>query len=152
MKSSKWIIAALIAVTPTLAFAEGDHADKKNACHKPCGKERREAILKKFDTDGDGKLNETERASLQEERKQKKAERIAKYDTDGDGKLSKEERKAAMDAFRAEYDTDGDGKLSKEERKAAHEAGAQPPFRKHHKKHCHRKHRCEKKSDKAGDE
>lgn len=135
MKTSQWIIAALVAFTPTLAFSEGADDGKKKACAKHCGK-RHEAILKKFDADGDGKLSETERAAAKEARQQRRAALIEQHDTDGDGKLSKEEKKAAMQAFRDKHDTDGDGKLNEEERKAAHEAGEFPPFRHGHKKHC----------------
>lgn len=55
-------------------------------------------VLKEFDKDGDGKLNETEREAMREARKAKFEEErkamLAKYDADGDGKLSKEERDA----------------------------------------------------------
>ena len=100
-------------------------------------------LIKKFDADGDGKLNEEERKTAMEamrERAEKhRKEMLAKYDTDGDGKLSESEREALrtdMKARHAEllekYDADGDGKLSPEERKAAIDAGEQlPPMRPH---------------------
>ncbi len=83
-------------------------------------------VLKEFDKDGDGKLNEEERKALQEARKGKMEEArkaaLQKYDADGDGKLSPDERKKATEERKAEmlkkYDKDGDGKLSKEERDA----------------------------------
>ncbi len=49
----------------------------------------RERILKKFDADGDGKLNERERATAKEARE----ELISKYDKNDDGKLGARERK-----------------------------------------------------------
>ncbi|MGE9269208.1 MAG: EF-hand domain-containing protein, partial [Verrucomicrobiales bacterium] len=79
-------------------------------------------VLAKFDTDGDGKLSETEREAALKARKamveKRKAAALEKFDTDGDGKLSETEReamKAALKARHAEllekYDADGDGKL-----------------------------------------
>ena len=48
-------------------------------------------MIKKFDKDGDGKLNEEERKAAEEARK---AEMLKRFDKDGDGKISDEERKA----------------------------------------------------------
>ena len=83
-------------------------------------------VIAKFDTDGDGKLDETERKAAMEARKaEMKAhheEMLAKYDTDKDGKLSKEERKVAMIA---QFDADGDGVLNETEKAAA--KAARPP-------------------------
>ena len=45
-------------------------------------------ILALYDTDGDGKLSETEKAAMKADQEARRAELIAKYDTDGDGKLS----------------------------------------------------------------
>ena len=68
---------------------------------------RKAEMLKKFDTDGDGKLSDAERTALRiemqnrpggKERKQwtpeQRAEMLKKFDTDGDGKLSDAERTA----------------------------------------------------------
>ena len=54
--------------------------------------------MKKFDTDGDGKLSESERAELRNTMEARRKEFLAKFDKDGDGKLNEEERKAAMAA------------------------------------------------------
>ncbi|MEJ6559901.1 MAG: hypothetical protein QNL71_02450, partial [Akkermansiaceae bacterium] len=48
-------------------------------------------MLKKFDKDGDGELNDDEKKAMREAGK---AAMIKKYDTDGDGVLSDEEKKA----------------------------------------------------------
>ena len=77
--------------------------------------------LKAFDKDGDGKLNDQERAAMRE---QMRKNREKKFDTNGDGKLDETERAAMLEARNAhvkEFDKDGDGKLSDEERKAMRE-------------------------------
>ncbi len=48
----------------------------------------REHVLRKYDVNGDGKLDATERAAMQRDR----AERLKQYDTNGDGKLDPMER------------------------------------------------------------
>lgn len=58
------------------------------------GAQMRERILQKFDADGDGKLNEEERAAAKAAREQ----HIKEFDSNGDGKLDDTERKAAMQA------------------------------------------------------
>lgn len=95
-------------------------------------------VLKEFDKDGDGKLNEEEGKAAREARQKKMLE---KYDADKDGKLNDEERKK-MEAENPrrgpggpggrgwqpdaetikKYDKDGDGKLNEEETKALREA------------------------------
>ncbi|MBB5353366.1 Ca2+-binding EF-hand superfamily protein [Haloferula luteola] len=92
-------------------------------------------LIKKYDTDGDGKLSKEESTAMREEMKAKREALVKKYDTDGDGKLSPEERtamrtalKAQYDAILEKYDADGDGKLSPEERKAAADAGEELPM------------------------
>jgi hypothetical protein len=70
-------------------------------------------IVGKFDADGDGKLNETERAAAKAAMEQrmragmeKRLERLKSVDTDGDGKISDAEWAAArekMQAWRQEH-------------------------------------------------
>ena len=104
-------------------------------------------ILKEFDKDGDGKLNEQEMAAMIAARRAK-GEMMRKamekeFDKDGDGKLNDEERKAMMAEMQKRranapqyqemlkrFDKDGDGKLNDEERKAMMEERA---------KHMHQK-------------
>lgn len=104
MKKIISIICALsFAAMPT--FAE-DGAPKQeqpaNADSQKLPESFKNRMLKQFDKDGDGYLNEAElaeaKASLQERRKRfeemqkKHAERVLKeFDKDGDGKLSAEE-------------------------------------------------------------
>jgi len=71
----------------------------------------REAILKRFDKNGDGQLDETERAAARKAMEERgggagpgngngpgREEILKRFDKDGDGKLNEEERAAAMKA------------------------------------------------------
>ncbi|MDP6637512.1 MAG: hypothetical protein QGG42_21645 [Phycisphaerae bacterium] len=91
--------------------------------------------IKKFDKDGDGKLNSDERRAAWGERMETRRQEFMKqYDTNGDGKFDEKEREAIRDSFRKRmedwgrrrterrYDKDGDGELNAEE-KAAMEKG-----------------------------
>ena len=51
-----------------------------------------------FDKDGDGELNEEERAEARKTMEARRKEALKKFDKDGDGKLNEEERKAAIAA------------------------------------------------------
>src|SRR5262245_56229247 len=102
------------------------HGDGERAL--PC-------YLASFDADGDGVLNEEERAAAQARIDEIKA----KYDANADGRLSCEERQAAvtelcpdveapsceerpphaLPCYLASFDVDGDGMLNEEERAAA---------------------------------
>jgi hypothetical protein len=83
-------------------------------------------VIKKYDANGDGKLDDAERAKLRADMKAKheamKTQMLAKYDINKDGKLDDAER-AAMRNERAEEafkqaDTNHDGQLSVDEFKA----------------------------------
>lgn len=54
------------------------------------GRGNREEMMKKYDTDGDGKVSEAEKTAMREEM-------MKKIDTDGDGVVSDEERNAARE-------------------------------------------------------
>ncbi len=108
-------------------------------------------MLKMFDKDGDGKLNDEEKAlakahmekkiaEFKEKRKQFVKKIVEKFDKDGDKKLCEDELSSFLDEQRkmfkkmrarknhrlpkeimAKFDKDGDGELNKEERKAMFE-------------------------------
>lgn len=97
----------------------------------------REHVVEMFDLDGDGVLNEGERAEAEAHRQARaekaRARMLEKFDTDKDGLLSVEERQAAREQFRAEakqfheellakFDFDADGQLSPDERQEARAA------------------------------
>jgi Ca2+-binding EF-hand superfamily protein len=113
---------------------------------------RRQAVLEKYDADGDGQLSRAELNALKEdlgERRDTVRPRLAQlgerarqwafwrvrwaFDEDGSGTLSTEERAALVDAMEArcerlraerleKFDTNGDGKLDEAERQAARQA------------------------------
>jgi len=120
--------AMLIATARLCADGETSGAGKK-----PVGKHHDE-IVARFDKDGDGKLNEEEKAAAKSavmaQRDEIRGEALKRHDANGDGKLDEAERKAARDAWakanpekaemlRDAVDKDGDGVVSEKERRAA---------------------------------
>lgn len=138
MKSQVWKIAGMVAVMCGSA-AIAQEAGKTNAPPEMKGsKPGPEEIIKRFDADGDGKLNEAElqnmhyarrnRTGGREHHRPSREEIMKQFDTDGDGVLSEAEREAMhmeQQRFREEnkkrFDADGDGQLSEAERKTMHE-------------------------------
>jgi Ca2+-binding EF-hand superfamily protein len=109
------VTAGAVGVASAQGSDEGGRADRKAE------------MLKKFDTNGDGVLDASEkqamRVAMKEKREARKAEMLAKYDTNKDGKLDASERAVMRDDLAAKefakLDKDGDGKLSLDEFKAA---------------------------------
>jgi Ca2+-binding EF-hand superfamily protein len=97
---------ALAFMAPLAAFAE-EAPEKKTKPVPP-------AVLKEFDKDGDGSLNEEEKAAWKAAQMAERKAKLEKYDTDKDGKLSEEER-AAMKADLSQRKKDKKEKKEKPE-------------------------------------
>jgi Ca2+-binding EF-hand superfamily protein len=125
LKLAMLISAPLVAGATTYALA-GDSPTKPE-------------LIQKFDKNGDGKLDDAERADMRAAFAAKRTERhkemLARFDTNKDGKLDDAERAAMRDSLAAErfkaLDKNGDGVLSLDEFKA----GAQGMHR--HGRHGH---------------
>jgi Ca2+-binding EF-hand superfamily protein len=126
------LAVAVLAAWSTPLLAADDAAGKGDK-----GGAFRAKLLEKFDTNGDGKLDDQERAAARDAFKEKiakfkealKGKILKKLDTNGDGKLDDKERSAAKATFaekKAEwikkFDKNGDGKLDDTERAAARAA------------------------------
>jgi hypothetical protein len=117
LKKWQWIVASsalCVAAAGGLALAKG---------HDPA---KQAAVMQKFDVNGDGALDDTERtrmrAAFAAKHAARKAARIARFDADRDGALSPAERAVMQDELARErfgkLDANGDGKLSLDEFKA----------------------------------
>lgn len=60
----------------------------------PTAAERRAEIIKKYDKNGDGKLDVEEQTAY---RKDREVEQLKKYDKNGDGKIDQTERQVAQE-------------------------------------------------------
>jgi hypothetical protein len=124
LKLALFIAAPLVAGATTYAFAQGGDA--------------RPEKIQKFDANGDGALDDAERAQMKAAFTAKRAERkqqmLAKFDANHDGVLDDAERAQMKTAFTAQRDAvlaerfaamdkDGDGKLSLDEFKAGARTG-----------------------------
>jgi Ca2+-binding EF-hand superfamily protein len=100
--------SALAYADPGAQAADPGCADKRAARH--------EKKLERFDTNHDGKIDDSERAAMKASFAEKKEEVVAKYDTNHDGTLDATERAAMKKDFVAKMfsrlDTNGDGVIS----------------------------------------
>ncbi len=94
----------------------------------PTGKPKRElpAMLRKYDTDGNGILDPEEKAAMRQERAERdaarKADHLKRFDTNGDGKIDKAERKRMKETLKAEKKARK--KAEREKKKQGAAAGA----------------------------
>src|ERR1043165_4500274 len=109
LKLAMLISAPLPAGATTYAVAQGDGPKHE--------------LLQKFDKNGDGKLDDAERADMKAaftaKRAEHRKEMLAQYDTNREGRLEAAERAAMRDAKLPErfktMDANGDGKLTLDE-------------------------------------
>ena len=127
MKKALLLISVLSLATAIIAKPE--KVRKKTGPGE--GRPSREEVMKKFDKDGDGKLNEEEKAELRKQMAERGAGRkvlllswknLIRMGTENCA-MMREQKPARPWKRRAEmiekFDKDGDGKLNQEERKAA---------------------------------
>jgi len=144
---------------PGTPGAERKPGERKPGDRKPGerpagGRPDMQEMLKKFDKDGDGKLNDAERQEMAKARggaggrpdPARMQELLKKFDKDGDGKLNDAERAEAMKArggapggkpgeggrpsreeLIKKFDKDGDGQLNEAERAEAMKARGGAP-------------------------
>ncbi len=99
MKYTYPLLACTLVMLQASLYADEAGAKPEQKCNKAVSAENPKACqLKKFNTNADGKLDETERAAM----KAKKEEMKKKFDTNADGKLDETERAAMMAACKAE--------------------------------------------------
>jgi len=86
----------------------------------------RKRMMARFDTNGDGQLDDQERGAARQQFMEKHKDKWARFDTNGDGQLDEQERGAARQQFMekhkdkwARFDSNGDGQLDDQERAAA---------------------------------
>jgi hypothetical protein len=114
LKLALLISAPLVAGATTYAVAQGDRPTDKD-------------MIQKFDTNGDGTLDDAERAqkkaAFQARRAEHHKQALAKYDANRDGTLDDAERAAMHDDRLAQrfqaMDANRDGQLSLDEFKAS---------------------------------
>lgn len=104
------LVLTAVLLIAGLSFAQDTQAKKQKGERREPSMEKileKPAVIKEFDKDGDGKLNDTEKQlakdTLKKRHDEKRAEMMKKFDKDGDGKLSPEEHKAMRDAMKAEH-------------------------------------------------
>jgi hypothetical protein len=99
----------------------------------------REEMLKKYDTNGDGKIDEEEKRVAMAQKGQGewpgREEMLKRFDKDGDGHLNEDEKHAAMSAMRAEKnardlkDWGGKGDSAAQEKKMAYDKNGNGEFK-----------------------
>ncbi len=123
------VLAGRIPALPTPPVLATRPSNDGEMLHK-AQELRRQAEIRRYDKNGDGKLDEAETAEMKkdQERIAKEAAQhvqeaqkygknyIAKLDTDHDGKVSIAERVAAYKSVLGKYDANKDGKLDDKER------------------------------------
>ena len=117
MKMNKYLTLSLLAAGLSVSAAGFAGTDNGATDHKSDS----QAVFKKLDANGDGKLSAAEMTRLPDVMKQQMLDKI---DTNHDGKIEKSEfeaqAKARADRLFAKMDTNGDGSISADEMKMPH--------------------------------
>ena len=107
---TKLLITMPLFLSATL-FGASDQKSNNEKTNFPF----RDLIIKKFDSDGDGKLSMDERSKMLTKMQGKKQEIMQKFDANGDGILNNEERTTIRKAFQKRkseafeiFDTNGE--------------------------------------------
>lgn len=139
------LFAATLFLIPALHTAAESSTEMSESAESPESgskemSQRQAELLKRFDKNGDGKLDEDEKAAAKEYNREEMTGRqgkardnlgkkaMAKFDKNGDGKLDDAEKAEAVKAIRSDprivrrFDKDGDGKLNDVEAAAARDA------------------------------
>jgi Ca2+-binding EF-hand superfamily protein len=105
----------LIVIAAAIGLSGAAHAEEGKGPRPP--HKLPPEVIAKFDKDGDGKLNDDEKAEAKAARKK---EMLEKFDADKNGKLNNDEKAAMREEMKKKilekFDKDGDGELNKEER------------------------------------
>ena len=112
----------LIVIAAAIGLSGAAHAEEGKGPRPP--HKLPPEVIAKFDKDGDGKLNDDEKAEARaasgEREAARKKEMLEKFDADKDGKLNDDEKAAMREEVKKKmlekFDKDGDGKLNEEER------------------------------------
>lgn len=128
LKHTPLMFALAALATITLAQEKKEFPARERPAPPNREEMRERMMLKRFDKDGDGKLDQEERKAMMDERKAM----MGKFDADGDGKLNAEERKAMMEARRkAMAAPDGQGAAIRENAKKREVAAKREGAAKH---------------------
>lgn len=109
------LIAACLSLSWALHCSAADASTpdtkKEGAQEKPVPA----AVLKKYDKNKDGKLDDQEKAAWKADQKKQREDQLKKYDKNKDGKLDAEEKAAMKEDLRKKSTT---GKSSKKNKKS----------------------------------
>ncbi|MDB6126196.1 MAG: hypothetical protein JWM35_92 [Verrucomicrobia bacterium] len=129
------IVLSLTFISATLFAAAADANDPKKAPATPMTDEQT-ALVKRFDLNGDGRLDESELAAAHETMlrnsregvnpadpaaKKFRSALVKRFDRNGDGVLDESERASARQWALARFDTNHDGRIDEDERAAMRE-------------------------------
>jgi hypothetical protein len=130
------LLAATLFLIPALPAKDSADAEMESSAEsKPMNEQRQAELLKRFDKNGDGKLDEAEKTAAKDYNREQHNERankagqnlrkkaVAKYDKNGDGKLDDAERAEIINDPKVikRFDKNNDGKLDESEKEAARE-------------------------------